>query len=115
MTPLAANLMARSLLRDALAGAFDMGGQPTPREPDHLYVIQSSSGEVKIGRAVDPVSRLKQLQTGSPHALRLALIVKGAGGYERTVHSRLASIRLRGEWFEAPALPVVRRMFGAES
>lgn len=111
MSELAGAVAADALFRSIMRSAFGLRA-PEKRESHHLYVIQSSSGEVKIGRAADPRSRVKQLQTGSPRPLRLALVVEGGGGYERAIHARLKDLRIQGEWFEAAALDAVRGMFG---
>lgn len=77
---------------------------PAPRRPMHLYVIQASTGEIKIGKAADPLKRLATLQTGSPVPLKLVRVVDGAGRIEGALHRRLRNFRLHGEWFTADAL-----------
>tara|TARA_B100000212_G_scaffold305555_1_gene253632 strand:- start:516 stop:821 length:306 start_codon:yes stop_codon:yes gene_type:complete len=69
----------------------------------HLYIIQSDkTGDIKIGRSKDPKRRLKQLQTGSPHKLKLLLVIEGKGKIEKSLHNRLQQYRSRrnGEWFD---------------
>ena len=69
----------------------------------HLYIIQSDkTGDFKIGRSKNPQRRLKQLQTGSPHRLKLLLIVENQGTIEKKLHRRLQKYRSRrnGEWFD---------------
>ena len=69
----------------------------------HLYIIQSDkTGDIKIGRSKNPKQRLKQLQTGSPHKLKLLLIVENRGDLEKNLHQRLRQYRNRrnGEWFD---------------
>ena len=73
-----------------------------------LYIIQmATTGDVKIGRSGDVTRRLRQLQTGSPHELRLLLQLTGNGFYERRLHRQLYDYRLRknGEWFRETCLP----------
>lgn len=72
-----------------------------------LYIIQMAvTGDVKIGRSKHPLKRLRQLQTGCPHKLKLILVAKDMGWYETILHRRVAfaSIRSNGEWFEEKAL-----------
>lgn len=72
-----------------------------------LYVVQmNTTGDVKVGRSKNVHRRLKQLQTGSPHRLRLILHAPGEGHRERDVHRRMERGRTRwdGEWFEEDAL-----------
>lgn len=69
----------------------------------HLYFIQSAvTGAIKIGRSKDPKRRLGQLQTGSPHKLRILLVIEDMGHRERKLHRRLRHHKIRygrGEWF----------------
>lgn len=70
-----------------------------------LYVIQMAvTGDVKVGRSKHPEKRLRELQTGSPHRLRMILHVRGEGHREREVHRRMEGRGTRGEWFEVGAL-----------
>ena len=74
----------------------------------HLYVVQSHvTGAVKIGRSNCPEKRLEQLQTGSPHRLRLLAVYEGRGDQEPSVHRSVAQHRLKrdGEWFHPDCLP----------
>lgn len=74
---------------------------------EHLYVIQSDvTGNIKVGRSSEPRRRLKQLQTGSPHRLRLLIVAVDAGFREREMHKRMKEKRARadGEWFTVGAL-----------
>jgi len=52
---------------------------------------------VKIGRARDVARRVASLQTGSPHELRVLLVLEG--DREEEMHWAFAKHRLRGEWF----------------
>lgn len=66
-----------------------------------IYFIEAGDGgPIKIGRAVDPESRLRQLQTGTPERLRLLAVVAGSRDLESDIHRRLAAHRRSGEWFE---------------
>ena len=75
----------------------------------HLYIIQSAvTGAFKVGRSSDPDRRLRDLQTGSPHRLKIILVVKEEGWRERFIHHRLNRFRSQGpnygEWFLEPGL-----------
>ena len=69
---------------------------------DDLYVIGEGdgSGVVKIGRSVDPESRLRTLQTGYPRKLTLLHVEPGGGHLEPKLHERFASLQTHGEWFD---------------
>jgi Meiotically up-regulated gene 113 len=75
----------------------------------HVYLIRSSDGLYKIGRAINPEDRLKMLQTSTGLALRLEysrdLRSKGKPT-ERHLHSTYLSKRVRGEWFALDASDV---------
>jgi len=67
------------------------------------YVYCFRLGEfVKIGMSVDPYKRLKQLQTSLPHDLVPLYMVEcmGARNLESDVHSILAHLKEKREWFK---------------
>jgi len=64
-----------------------------------IYFIRAGNF-IKIGYAVDPYSRLKQLQTGNPQKLELVGYVEGDYETEAHIHSLFADFRVKGEWFE---------------
>jgi len=73
-----------------------------------LYIIQSNvTGAIKIGRSKDVHKRLKQLQTGSPHRLKILIHVPDKGHLESTLHNRLRDhqLKMTGEWFSPDCLP----------
>lgn len=68
---------------------------------DYLYFIQSSEkGMIKIGRSAHPEKRLKQLQTGNPHLLKLICSFENLGHREKYLHEHLKKFRKKGEWFD---------------
>lgn len=73
-----------------------------------VYFVQASTptdfnGPVKIGIALNPSSRLMELQTGNPYLLLLRGYRAGGVDLERELHKRFESWRLNGEWFDADA------------
>lgn len=73
-----------------------------------LYIIQSRvTGAIKIGRSKDVHARLKQLQTGSPHKLKILIHVPNKGHLETRLHRHLQCHRLKrtGEWYSVDCLP----------
>ena len=78
----------------------------------YIYFIQETytnklRGEsaVKIGIAVDPLRRIRELQTGNARRLHLLMKIgpmseKLAAATERKLHKRFKKWRLVGEWFE---------------
>lgn len=55
---------------------------------------------VKIGTSVQPLARLKSLQTGCPNKIAILALVPGGHAFERTLHRRYARERVSGEWFK---------------
>jgi hypothetical protein len=84
-----------------------------------VYVICSGGHGVKVGIAEDVEKRCRELQTGSPHRLRVVGCECPTGDarqIERRCHARLAAHRLSGEWFGVDAeaaLLVVREEIAA--
>ena len=66
-----------------------------------IYFVEAvGTGLVKIGFTNRWVSqRLRELQTTSPHYLRLLHSIDGTAGDERNLHVRFAKCHHRGEWF----------------
>lgn len=69
------------------------------RQADHLYVIRSASGVVKIGRSANVRKRLADLQHGTGHTLKLVKVLHGRGHEETAIHAKVRQWRRRGEWF----------------
>jgi len=65
-----------------------------------VYFIRAEpSGPVKIGSAVKPETRLRELQIGNAEPLRLMRSIEGGEPEERWMHHRFQEHRVRGEWF----------------
>lgn len=76
-----------------------------PKSPDgwcYLYVIMADNA-AKIGRAVDPHQRLRELQTGHPAPLTLVAAAPAHAALERAAHLRFAHLKMAGEWFRIEA------------
>lgn len=74
----------------------------------YVYVIGSAGHPVKIGIAINPERRLKALQTGCPHRLRLYTAVAVPEGcraraVELACHKELVDHQTTGEWFDISA------------
>ncbi len=72
---------------------------------DHVYIIRQGNTRLfKIGVSNNPQRRLKNLQTGNPHPLKVVLSVPcvGISAYEAEalIHRHLGKERVLGEWFE---------------
>lgn len=66
-----------------------------------VYVLRDdANGRVKIGTALNPLARLRNLQTGSSTRLRLVAIMPGGRAGERALHDIWPERRLSGEWFD---------------
>jgi hypothetical protein len=88
-----------------LAGEFYM---PTVARDSFVYFIQGGD-YIKIGKAVDPVSRLAQLRLGGvivPDGIKLSDIKmvgieRGGRDRESALHRQFSQSRVVGEWFHA--------------
>ena len=65
----------------------------------YVYFIQAASGPIKIGVAVNPLTRLSGLQTANHESLHLMAVLVGAYRHEMDYHRQFAGHRLHGEWF----------------
>lgn len=67
-----------------------------------VYFLRSEKTHaIKIGFTAGPVEkRLGSLQTAHPYKLQLLATTPGTAEYEKSLHERFASFRLKGEWFE---------------
>lgn len=85
----------------------------------YVYVISEAYTEVlrglcavKIGLAVSPERRLRELQTGNARRLWLNISIgpmseKKAARFERRLHRRFKKWRLVGEWFNPKVMPML--------
>jgi hypothetical protein len=81
-------------------------GLETPSEDavggTFIYFIEAvGQDRIKIGKADNPESRLRQLQTGSAVELRLLGAVADNASREAETHAVFSSERIQGEWFHA--------------
>jgi len=70
-----------------------------------VYFVQAAPGPIKIGVARVVSARVAELQTASPYALRVLLVIPGDQTLEHAFHSAVHHARMRSEWFHpAPEL-----------
>ena len=57
---------------------------------------------IKIGRAVDPWERRRDLNCSSPYEVKLLRVERSDNDvrYEKVLHARFAHLKHRGEWFK---------------
>lgn len=77
----------------------EIGAASERRVEQLVYFIQSATGDIKIGMAVDVKARLKGLQTAHPVKLELLASTGGGREQEKAYHTQFADHRLHGEWF----------------
>lgn len=64
------------------------------------YIYFISDGEmVKIGRAINVVSRLSSMQTSSTKPLTVLATFLAHNSIEKRIHLKFKNMRVRGEWF----------------
>jgi len=87
--------------------------EPRPsKEKCYVYFIEDcASGHIKIGKAIDVMSRFKSLKTGSPAMSLIGAIwtngEKMAYGLESSLHARFKDKRVSGEWFSISVVDVM--------
>lgn len=65
-----------------------------------IYLIVTKDSKLcKIGKAVSPTKRLKQLQTGCPYELYIKETVEGDVTLENYFHKKYKIYKTHGEWF----------------
>lgn len=70
----------------------------------YIYIGQDQNGLFKIGMTNDYSKRLKQIQNMNPNFGFFCVIpVDDPRGTEKILHSRFASKRMVGEWFQLSA------------
>lgn len=67
--------------------------------PFVYFIAPEDRPVVKIGKANNIKSRIRELQTGSADRLRLLAAIQGDERQEQQLHRRFAGLRLQGEWF----------------
>lgn len=66
-----------------------------------VYVVRDdANSRIKIGTALNPLARLRDLQTGSSVPLHLIAMFAGGRKSERSFQETWAMRRLQGEWFD---------------
>ena len=71
----------------------------------YVYLLKSEVGHWKIGRAKDPVARIKTFTVKLPFRVEYETLIKtdDMQKLERELHERFADKRLDGEWFDLDA------------
>jgi hypothetical protein len=64
------------------------------------FIVPARMNQVKIGWSLNPLERLKILQTGQSAVLRIFAVVPGTQDQEYLLHRIFADSRIRGEWFD---------------
>ena len=87
------------------------------KAPGFIYVIQwGDDGPVKIGQAIDPKSRMAELQIANWMQLKLAAAVPVIGPLtpiEKSAHRLAIMHLLSGEWFDTDPIEAVRYILAA--
>ena len=102
----------------AMVDAYECWFNGLPRR--HVYFIGTKAEKcerVKIGFALDPDQRIKEIQTGNPEKLRVLAKVEGGAELEREYHRRFSDQRRHGEWFfiNSDILAEIDRLNGSEA
>lgn len=75
-------------------------GKDILRSPLFVYFIQTEcGGAVKIGKALNPRTRVTELQCGNPDLLVIQAVIVASRSTEGNLHRAFQDYRLEGEWF----------------
>lgn len=88
---------------------------PEAKSPmDHLYLMQTTSGDLKIGRSGDPERRRRGLECAAGRKVVILRVLADRGDTEADAHQRLAPWRGLGEWFASTdqSRRAVQEIFG---
>ncbi|PKR77830.1 hypothetical protein CEY16_07835 [Halalkalibacillus sediminis] len=66
------------------------------------FIKESGMNRIKIGKAIDPEQRIKELSTGSAHNYEIVHLIKSENPYktENLFHKYFNEKRCKGEWFD---------------
>lgn len=91
---------------DAIERNVDPDGWTWPNYPSEVvrhhrvyFIRAGENGPVKIGFSTDIAQRVRDLQTASPHELKVEAVVIGTQAVEAWFHRLLRKWHIRGEWF----------------
>lgn len=79
------------------------------------FIRDDANGRIKIGTSLNPLGRLRELQTGNGTRLRLMSISPGGRAAERSYHKTFAARRLIGEWFDDSDRSITRILLMSKS
>lgn len=97
------NLKAQAKLEEEITLNERMSGHKvkTPPKKGFVYFVSAPGQGIKIGFTTNLNSRMKSLQTASPHKLELVGRLENVAQEEETrAHEAFYQYRLEGEWFE---------------
>ncbi len=75
--------------------------QANTLRPGFIYLVKSSTGHYKIGRAKNPDDRRRTFEVKLPFEVELIHTISSQNysQAERSLHKRFAGKRVNGEWF----------------
>jgi hypothetical protein len=63
------------------------------------FILNSESNHIKIGYSVNPLKRIKALQTGNSSNLEIITVIEGDIKFERILHFNFKKYNIKNEWF----------------
>lgn len=80
-------------------------------EKQMTYLIEAPGLGLKVGLALNPEKRIRDLSTGSPVELRLLGTIPGGRAIESLIHEAMADRKLRAEWYSLDARDDLTTLF----
>ena len=68
----------------------------------HVYIVENETGNIKIGRTVNPKLRIRAIETQSGIPITQTYISPGCSNYQKlesASHKEFSHFRIKGEWF----------------
>lgn len=86
-------------LRASLGADTNQKAPPTKADGYVYLIVSESQQAAKIGFAKSLEARLRQLQTGNPHRLKVEFAIPSQSDTEYRLHRLFAPKRIEREWF----------------
>lgn len=76
-----------------------IGGECKQKVGFVYFIINDKNKLCKIGFSMNPIDRLKSVQTGCPYPLRLYRQIEGTYSLEKELQRKFQQYKSNGEWF----------------
>lgn len=64
------------------------------------FILNEENQHIKIGYSVNPLKRIKALQTGNSYNLEILTVIEGDISMEKLLHKKFKNYKIKNEWFQ---------------